>query len=141
LFTIGRQLVFSLARWSAQIHTAFHVCRATQGHPRASSTFGHGPITLSGATFQSLNLVSEIQVIVNEPMYSVHYIRVPRDHSLFVSFPRIIADFHALRRLLTPRHPPCALSRLAAEISNSRHRLEHKEPKQRSKPKLQQFYR
>ena len=39
---------------------------------------------------------------------------------MFVNFPRLFADFHALRRLLMPRHPPCALSRLAAEISNSR---------------------
>ena len=29
-FTIGRQRVFSLARWSSQIHTGFLVSRATQ---------------------------------------------------------------------------------------------------------------
>lgn len=48
-------------------------------------------------------------------------IRESRDHSLFVSFPRLFADFHALHRLLMPSHPPCALNRLAVEISNSRH--------------------
>ena len=58
-------------------------------------------------------------------MNSVHCIQEPRDHRLFVSFPRLFADFHALLRLLTPRHPPCALNRLAAEISNSRHHLHH----------------
>ena len=46
-------------------------------------------------------------------------IREPRDHNLFVSSPKIFADFHALHRLSTPRHPPCALSRLATEIPNS----------------------
>ena len=29
LFTIGRQGVFSLIRWSGQIHTEFHVHRVT----------------------------------------------------------------------------------------------------------------
>jgi len=39
LFTIGRQLVFSLTRWAAQIHTGFHVSRATQEFPCAHSCF------------------------------------------------------------------------------------------------------
>ena len=55
-FTIGRQRVFSLTPWSAQIHAAFHVCRATQGHPKAVSVFGYGSLTLFGATFHSLHL-------------------------------------------------------------------------------------
>ena len=41
-------------------------------------------------------------------------IRVPRDQRLFDSYPKLFADFHALQRLLTPRHPPHALSSLAA---------------------------
>ncbi len=41
-------------------------------------------------------------------------IRESRDQRLFDSFPRLIAVFHALHRLLTPRHPPHALSSLAA---------------------------
>jgi hypothetical protein len=39
-------------------------------------------------------------------------IRGSRDQHSFVSSPELIADFHALRRLLTPRHPPCALTSL-----------------------------
>ncbi len=54
--------------------------------------------------------VSVHQVDLNEPMNSVHHIQESRDHRLFVSFPRLFADFHALHRLLTPRHPPCALT-------------------------------
>src|SRR5476651_2471627 len=43
-------------------------------------------------------------------------IRVPRDQRSFDSSPGIIAVFHALHRLLAPRHPPHALSSLAALI-------------------------
>ncbi len=46
-------------------------------------------------------------------------VRVSRDQYLFVNSPKLFADFHALHRLLTPRHPPCALSNLTTEISNS----------------------
>ena len=55
-FTIGRQLVFRLMRWSAQIHTKFHVRRITQEIPRRARVFGYGPFTLSGAAFQKLHL-------------------------------------------------------------------------------------
>lgn len=37
-------------------------------------------------------------------------IRVFRDQRLFDGSPRLFAAFHALHRLLAPRHPPCALS-------------------------------
>jgi hypothetical protein len=43
-------------RWSAQIHTAFHVCRITQEHPRAALDFGYGDVTLCVGTFQFLLL-------------------------------------------------------------------------------------
>ncbi len=59
-FTIGRQLVFSLTRWSAWIHTAFHVCRVTQELPRVRSDFGHGGLTLSAGAFHLLDLSSRI---------------------------------------------------------------------------------
>ena len=46
-------------------------------------------------------------------------IRVSRDHRSFVSSPRLFADFHALHRLLMPRHPPCALTSLTTNIQSS----------------------
>ena len=46
-------------------------------------------------------------------------IRESRDQHSFVSFPRLIADFHALHRLLMPRHPPYALSSLTTYIQCS----------------------
>src|SRR5207248_3206780 len=55
-FTIGRQLVFRLTPWSAQIHTKFHVHRITQEIPRRAPVFGYGPFTLYGAAFQKLHL-------------------------------------------------------------------------------------
>src|SRR5215510_5481122 len=34
--------------------------------------------------------------------------------------PRLIAAYHVLRRLLVPRHPPCALSNLAEILQGAR---------------------
>src|SRR5262249_19023194 len=50
-------------------------------------------------------------------------IRAPRDQRSFDSSPGLIAVFHALRRLLAPRHPPHALSSLAAWIPSPGPRL------------------
>src|SRR5947209_6706251 len=46
-------------------------------------------------------------------------IREFRDQRPFDGSPGLIAVFHALRRLLAPRHPPHALSSLAALIPRS----------------------
>jgi hypothetical protein len=43
-------------------------------------------------------------------------IRESRDQRSFVNSPGLIADFHALHRLLMPRHPPCALISLTTNI-------------------------
>ena len=63
--------------------------------------------------------VSVHQVVTCLPMYSAGRFREPRDHRLFVNSPKNFADFHALHRLSMPRHPPCALGRLAVKIPNS----------------------
>ena len=60
LFTIGRQLVFSLTAWSAWIHAKFHVHRVTQEFPRRSLVFGYRSLTFCGATFHPLHLTSEL---------------------------------------------------------------------------------
>ena len=46
-------------------------------------------------------------------------VRGSRDQSSFDSSSGLIAALHALQRLLTPRHPPCALSSLATWIQHS----------------------
>ena len=42
-----------------------------------------------------------------------------RDQRLFVNYPRLFADFHALHRLLMPRHPPYTLNSLTTNIQLS----------------------
>ena len=46
-------------------------------------------------------------------------VRESRDQNSFDSSPELIAVFHALQSLLTPRHPPCALNSLTASIQRS----------------------
>ena len=50
-------------------------------------------------------------------------VRESRDQHLFVGSPKLIADFHALHRLLMPRHPPYTLSSLTTNIQLSRNQL------------------
>jgi hypothetical protein len=38
---------------------------------------------------------------------------------LFDNYPGLFAVFHARHRLLTPRHPPCALNSLTTNIQSS----------------------
>ena len=59
-FTIGRCLVFSLTQWSAQIHTGFHVSRATQEHSRSIQVFGYRSITFYGSSFQMIHLTIQV---------------------------------------------------------------------------------
>jgi len=51
--------VFSLTQWSAQIHTGFHVLRATQVPPEFDWVLTYGAVTLYGGSFQnsSVNLL------------------------------------------------------------------------------------
>ena len=52
-FAIGRQGVLSLAGWTPQIQTGFHVSRPTQVPDAFVSPVAYGTITLYGRTFQS----------------------------------------------------------------------------------------
>ncbi len=51
-FAIGRQGVLSLARWTSQIQTYFHVLGLTQEPDRPRSPVAYGTLTRSGGTFQ-----------------------------------------------------------------------------------------
>ena len=53
LFTIGRQRVLSLAGWTPQIQTVFHVDGLTQVPVRPLSLAAYGTITRYGRSFQS----------------------------------------------------------------------------------------
>ena len=56
LCTIGRRRVFSLRRWSSQVHTGFLVSRATwEPDPGSRSPFAYGTVTLYGSPFQAFS--------------------------------------------------------------------------------------
>ena len=73
--TIGRQVVFSLGRWSSQIPTGFHVSRGTRVPSRRSIAFAYGAFTLSGLTFQTIPLAINF---VTSCIYCSRYQTVPR---------------------------------------------------------------
>ena len=74
---------------------------------------------------------------VGRPPLCIHdgLIRESRDHHLFVNSPELFADFHALHRLLMPRHPPCALSSLV-HINPTFFRCTPSRNKSRNVPRL-----
>ena len=51
-----------------------------------------------------------------------------QDHRSFVNSPGLFADFHAFQSLLTPRHPPCALSSLTTNIQHSSPKTRMRKP-------------
>ena len=55
-FAIGRQVVFSLGRWSSQIPTGFLEPRGTQVLPRVSRHVTYAAITRSGRPFHAVRL-------------------------------------------------------------------------------------
>ena len=55
-FTIGLSDIFSLTGWSRQIHTGFHVSRATQDTPKRNTTYKYATFMLYGWTFQNILL-------------------------------------------------------------------------------------
>jgi len=52
--TIGLPVIFSLAAWSPQIQTGFHVPRPTQVALSAPEHYPYGPFTPCGPTFQTV---------------------------------------------------------------------------------------
>ena len=59
-FTIGRQVVFSLGRWSSRIPTRLLEPRGTQEPARASDLFAYGAVTLCGRPSQAVRLRSRV---------------------------------------------------------------------------------
>jgi hypothetical protein len=55
-FAIGRQVVFSLGRWSSQLPTGLLEPRGTQVPPRASRLSTYAAITRSGRPFHAVRL-------------------------------------------------------------------------------------
>jgi hypothetical protein len=103
LFTIGRQLVFSLTRWSARIHTRLHLYRVTQEFPRRAPVFGYGPFTLYGAIFHSLHLTFALShraptTPAASCWFGLFRFRSPLlTESFSLSFPLVTEMFHFTR--------------------------------------------
>src|SRR6478609_3735302 len=57
-FTIGRQVVFSLGRWSSQIPTGLLEPRGTQEPLGRPDPFAYRAVTCCGLTFQTVQLGS-----------------------------------------------------------------------------------
>ena len=55
-FTIGRQVVFSLGRWSSQLPTGFLVSRGTLDPSRSLCPFAYRAFTFYGPPFQVVRL-------------------------------------------------------------------------------------
>ena len=62
LFTIGHLGVFSLTRWSSQIHTGFHVPHATRDHRRLIVVFSYWTFTIYG-TVSAVSLLMPYNAI------------------------------------------------------------------------------
>ena len=60
LFTIGHQVVFSLAEWSPRIPIGFHVSDGTQDTSRAVAAFNYRAITFFGQSFQTVLLTTSV---------------------------------------------------------------------------------
>ena len=59
LFTIGHQVVLSLARWAALIHARFHGTGATRELQRRSVPFDYRAFTFYGQAFQPAHLETD----------------------------------------------------------------------------------
>ena len=59
-FTIGHSGIFSLTRWSSQIHTGFHVSHATRDTTLVFKVFNYRIFTFYDVSFQRLRLTSSI---------------------------------------------------------------------------------
>ena len=101
-FTIGCQGVFSLIRWSGQIHAEFHVHRITWDPSRGTNNFAHPAVTVCGRSFQIVKLaVYPLTFKVPQPRkYKYSRFRLFRfrspllTESLSFSFPGVTEMFH-----------------------------------------------
>ena len=95
LCAIGHQRVLSLARWTSQIQTHFHVSGPTQVPDRTASPFAYGTFTPYGPPFQRVRLGQLLMTPVLQPhpdesgWFGLFRFRSPLlTESLLLSFPR-----------------------------------------------------
>ena len=71
--------------------------------------FSSGYLDVSVPRVRLLHLCIQCKILPKQVGFPI---RKSPDQSLFVSSPKLIADYHVLHRLLPPRHPPYALIHL-----------------------------
>lgn len=117
-------------RRSANLNSS-HVKGPTtpQGKPPRFGLFRLRSPLLTESIFLSFPLGTEMfqfsRLAASYLWIQYELIRESRDQRAFVHYPRLITDFHALHRLLMPRHPPCALSSLTTFIQSSHPKAQH----------------
>jgi hypothetical protein len=115
-FTIGCQGVFSLIRWSGQIHAEFHLHRVTWDTPERLRAFAHPAVTVYGRSFQIVTLAVHLPLVGSRypgktsfpglgcSAFARHYLR---NHSRFLflgllrcfTSPRVASpDYEFIRR-------------------------------------------
>ncbi len=77
-FTIGRQRVLSLGRWTSRIQTRFHVTGFTRGHTRRRLIVAYGTVTRCGLAFHRVPLTNRFVT----PYWWPHDPAKPKLHGL-----------------------------------------------------------
>jgi hypothetical protein len=116
LFTIGRQGVFSLAGWTPQIPSCFHVTGCTQVPDLRLDTYAYGAITLYGQPSQTVPLASSLftlcPALLPRPdipdglgcsAFARRYLR----NRVFLLLLQVLRCFSSLGSLCTPMDSVC----------------------------------
>jgi hypothetical protein len=93
-------------------------CRSSAVWANSFSLAATGEIVFTFCSYGYLD-VSVHRVCLIHLWIQCMIIRESRDQRSFDSFPELFAAFHALHRLLAPRHPPYALEYLTTMTSDS----------------------
>ena len=115
---IGRQLVFSLGRWSSLLHAGFHVSDATRGSicPHGG-LFRYRAITFCGRAFQSRSRKAAVRIYRwphnpartrRHERFGLIPVRSPLlRESRLLSIPGVTEMFHFAPFASEPYNPPC----------------------------------
>ena len=105
-FAIGHSGIFSLTRWSSQIHTGFHVSHATRDTTLVFKVFDYRIFTFCDVSFQRLRLTYSIYGWLSHnptlDKFRLFPFRSPLLwESLLLSFPLVTEMFQFTRFALT----------------------------------------
>ena len=105
-FTIGHSGIFSLTRWSSQIHTGFHVPHATRDI-KIFSYYNYWTFTIYGAGFSCFVLIEFFEFLIPTTPICINWFRLFPSRSpllresRLLSFPPATKMFQFTGLLLT----------------------------------------